>query len=533
MPSERRLHPLSFLFVVGRQFQQFLVPGLVVLVGAGSAGLDWQAWLPLVLIPYAAVAIVRSVSFRYRFDESELVITTGFIFRNERHVPYARIQNIDAVQNVFHRLLRVVEVRIETGGGQEPEARMVVLPQAALPEIRERVFAGRAEAVSRIATAPAEPGTRRTLLRLGPGDLVLAGFIDSRGMVIAGATFGLLWEVGLFDPTMDFVFGENAAGRGIVRDVVRGFFGGVVPSLGRIALMLGGFAALLLVMRLTSMAWSFFRLYGFRLERVGDDLRAEYGLFTRVMSTIPLHRIQTLTIREGPLHRLFGRASVRVDSAGGDETAGSAVKRESLAPIIRRERLPGLLRDVLIDVDADAVTWRPVDPRGFRRALRSSILFATVATTPFVVMLKWWTLALLAMLLAWAYVHARLYVKYLGWALAGRQSPPDGGQPSLVAPAGDDANERSNAAAVEDGAILFRSGYIWRHVTIARFTKIQAVTLTESPFDRRARMAGVRVDTAGASDASHRVDVPYLARETATRLFELLAGQAARTAFKW
>jgi putative membrane protein len=314
---------------------------------------------------------------------------------------------------------------------------------------------------------------------------------------------------------------------------VRGFFGGVAPSLGRIALMLGGFAALLLIMRLTSMAWSFFRLYGFTLERVGDDLRAEFGLFTRVMTTIPLHRIQTLTIREGPLHRLLHRASVRVDSAGGEETAGSAVKRESLAPIIRREQLPGLLRDVLIDVDADAVTWRPVDPRGFRRALKASILFATVATTPFVLMLKWWTLALWAMLLVWAYVHARLYVKHLGWALADRQSLPDGGQDGLVPPAGDDANERSNAAPVEDGAILFRSGYIWRYVTIARFTKIQAVTLTESPFDRRARMAGVRVDTAGASDASHRVDVPYLARETATRLFALLAGQAARTAFRW
>jgi putative membrane protein len=520
MPSERRLHPLSFLFVVGGQFQQFLVPGLLVLVGAGSAGLDWQAWLPLVLIPYAVAAIVRSVSFRYRFDESELVITTGFIFRNERHVPYARIQNIDAVQNVFHRLLGVVEVRIETGGGQEPEARMTVLPQGALHEIRERVFAGRAETVPGIATAPAESETRRTLLRLGVGDLVLAGFIDSRGMVIAGATFGLLWEVGLFDPTMDLVFGEDATGRGIVRDVVRGFFGGGIPSLGRVALMLGAFAALILVMRLTSMAWSFVRLYGFRLDRIGEDLRAEFGFFTRVMSTIPLHRIQTLTIREGPLHRLFDRASVRVDSAGSEDAAGNAVKRESLAPIIRRDQLPALLREVLIDVDADAVTWRPVDPRGFLRALRANIVFAVIVSLPFVVMLKWWTLVLLSMLLVWAYVHARLYVKHLGWALASRLAPPSGAAAPEPVPA-------------EDGAILFRSGYLWRHVTIARFTKIQAVTLGESPFDRRARMARVRVDTAGASDASHRVDVPYLARETATRLFELLAGQAARTAFRW
>ena len=119
MPSERRLHPLSFVFDIVGQVRQFVVPAGVVLVGAGSAGFAWEAWLVLLVIPSAIVAIVRALTFRYRFDPGELVITSGLIFRNERHVPYGRIQNIDAVQNILHRLLRVVEVRIETGGGDE------------------------------------------------------------------------------------------------------------------------------------------------------------------------------------------------------------------------------------------------------------------------------------------------------------------------------------------------------------------------------------------------------------------------------
>ena len=144
MPSERRLHPLSFAFDIVGQFRQFVVPGMVVLVGAGSAGLDWQGWLTLLVIPYAVIALVRSLTFRYRFDPDELVMTSGLIFRNERHVPYGRIQNIDAVQNVLHRLLRVVEVRVETGGGDEPEARMRVLPLPALEEMRDGPTADRA-----------------------------------------------------------------------------------------------------------------------------------------------------------------------------------------------------------------------------------------------------------------------------------------------------------------------------------------------------------------------------------------------------
>jgi putative membrane protein len=83
---------------------------------AGLAGV-----VPALADSSTVIAIIQSISFRYRFDEGELVITTGLFFRNERHVPCARIQNINAVQNLFHRLLGVVEVRVETGGGTSPK----------------------------------------------------------------------------------------------------------------------------------------------------------------------------------------------------------------------------------------------------------------------------------------------------------------------------------------------------------------------------------------------------------------------------
>jgi hypothetical protein len=41
------------------------------------------------------------------------------------------------------------------------------------------------------------------------------------------------------------------------------------------------------------------------------------------------------------------------------------------------------------------------------------------------------------------------------------------------------------------------------------------------------------VDTAGAGEFSHRVDVPYLPRDAAAGLAQRLAEQAANTSFKW
>jgi len=504
MPSERRLHPLSFVFHVGGQLQQLVVPGVVLLVGAGSAGLDWQLWAMSLIIPSALFALFRCLSFRYRFDDTELVITSGFIFRKERHVPYARVQNIDARQNLLHRFFRVIEVRIETGGGEEPEASMRVLPMPALDEIREKVFAGRGSAAADVVETAAQREVQ-TLLELHPRDLLLAGFIDSRGMVIVGAAFGLLWELGLFDRTMDMIFGDNASGRGLARRVFRAVFDGGPWPVGQVLQMVLVFLAVLLALRLLSMFWSLIRLYGFRLERSGDDLQARFGLLTRVMANIPLHRIQTLTIREGPFHRLSNTVSVRVDSAGSDAkpgSSGAAVKRESLAPIVSRARLPQLLHDVLPEIDLSEVAWRPVHPRAFRRAIKVSAVFYAVMSVPLISILEWWSPIVIVPLAFFAYTDARLRVKHLGWALG-------------------------------DRAVLFRSGWLIREQSIARFTKIQAVTLRESPFDRRNQMASVSVDTAGAGDASHHVAIPYLGRDTAGEVYEQLSDEAARTSFRW
>jgi len=164
--------------------------------------------------------------------------------------------------------------------------------------------------------------------------------------------------------------------------------------------------------------------------------------------------------------------------------------------------VPDIVREVLPGFDLAAVEWRAADPRAFRRVFRRSAAFSALASVPFVGPLGWWVIALLAALLLWARLHARLYVKHLGWALTA-------------------------------DAVLFRSGWWWRHVTVARFERIQAVALHESPFDRRASMARVRADTAGGGEASHRVNIPYLPLETARALAGLLAAQAGRTAFQW
>jgi putative membrane protein len=377
MPSEHRLHPASILFNLAGQAKELLVPGLIVIFTA-RRGDAWQIWGMFLLIPYVVVAISRYLTFRYRYEEHELAMRWGLVFRKERHVPYGRIQNLDAVQNPFHRLFGVATVRLETGGGDEPEARMSVLPLDAFDEMRRRVFEGRAAAAAAPVeglAAEAPPAVRGvTLLQLEPRALMVAGLIENRGMVLIAAALGVIWEAGLGDGLMDRILGEQSPGRGPLRRVFAALVGRAAMPWREVAVMAGVFIGALLVIRLLSMIWGLIRLSGFTLTRTGEDLRSTYGLFTRVTATIPMRRIQTLTIVEGPWHQLFGWAAVRVTTAGGGARGrgqqGGTAEREWLAPIIRRDALAAFLRDVLPEVRVDELGWARVHPRVRPRAPR-------------------------------------------------------------------------------------------------------------------------------------------------------------------
>lgn len=526
MQSELRLHPLSVGFAIVTQVRRFLIPLLIGGFSASRWGVGWQPLVGFVLLPMALSSVVRYLTYRYRFEPKELVIRSGLVFRQERHIPYARIQNLDVVQGVAHRLTGVVEIQIQTGGGSEPEAKMSVLPESAVPDLRRRVFEGRKGAPpglpaegagDAILSAEPEEGTGAAakpdaaqgdgsagelLLHLPPGELLVYGLVQNRGMIVIAAGLGVAWELGVMERLAAAVFGNGSWARGVLDDVTGSAFGGEL-ALGAIALALAGIVAILLIARVLSIAWAWVRLHDFTIRRVGEDLQTRFGLLTRVSATIPIRRIQKLTIHEGPLHRLAGRVALRVDTAGASRfDQGDEAHRQWLAPILRRERLARFVREVLPELDLDAVVWEPVSPGAFRRVLKESAAVATLVSIPFIFVIGRGGLIVLAGALVWAGLYARRYVDALGWA-------------------------------VRPGAVLYRSGWLWRRTSVARFAKIQIVSLKASPFDRRREMARVAVDTAGAGSGSHALEIPYLPVLRARELTDALAGAAARIEFTW
>jgi putative membrane protein len=508
--TDRRLHPLSILFDIAQHLRDFIVPLAVAIFAARS-----QRMMIISSALVAGFSIIGAVwnwiTYRFRYEEHDLVVRSGKIFRNERHIPYNRIQNIDAVQNVVHRLFGVAVVQVQTGSGSEPEATLKVLALPALADMRERVLAARSVAahestgadgvelheVPAIAEAPKQPAIK--LLHLPPRELLLAGLIENRGMALIAAAIATLSR---FDPLEEWF--ANRVGRWIPEWARVSFEADVAQNVGG-ALVAGAIALLiiLLFVRAISTLWAFIRLYDFTLVRDGDDLRAEYGLFTRVTATIPVRRVQTISLHQRLLHRRTNRAAIRVTTAGGagtSEGGGKKREREWLAPIIAIDQVVPLLREIDGSIAFDHLEWQRVHPAAKWRLFRMSALWAAVLTLPTIWFIGWWAAGIGALLLLRAAARSRGIARNLG-------------------------------AAIVDGRAFFRSGWFDRVTTVIRFERIQTASVSQNIFDRRTGMATVSVDSAGTGSSG--LQMPYIRRDDAMLLHEQLARAAVGTPFTW
>lgn len=516
MPSEpaadapvQRLHPSSLIFGLGSAARSLIVPGIILLFASRSGG--YEAWVMVLFVPVSVGILAKYLTYHYRLGPEDLVIREGILTRNERHIPYARIQNIDLIQNPLHRLLGVAVVRIETGSGGKAEAEIKVLSLGAVEEMRSRVFpdgvsGGRVPDAAEVAEPGRIPATAppvvagQALVELSVRDLVVMGVISNRGMVVVAAAVGLLSQTGLFDFDADRWKRSDLETFQWIPDAIVATW-----PLGIVVALAGALIALSIVTRLLSIVWAVVQFYGFSLVKRGDDLRADYGLMTRVSATVPSHRIQLVSTHMSRLHRWFDRQAVQVETAGGgggEGGEGATSRSQWLAPVIARSRVGPLIAQVLPGIDVDAVDWQPIEARAWKRIFKRGLFWVIPLSIIAAYAMRPWGVLVAVPALWLAYQHSRRWVAATGYALL-------------------------------PGAILFRSGWWGQRLSIVRFNKIQVLDLSQSPFDRRLAMATLSVDTAGAGPAGHRIDIPYLATATAREIEARLLAETSRTAFRW
>lgn len=486
---ERRLHPLSWLFVLMASLREFALPLIAALVFGRRGQGPWEL---IGLIGGAALALHAGVvyfSYRFRIEGDELRIRSGVFRRQTRHIPFRRIHNVTVHQGPLHRLFGVAEVKLESAAGVKPEAHMRVLrladAQALEALVRQR---GRADD----AGAPVPPAP--ALLTLDSAEVVRLGLISNRGMVLVAAAFGLLAQSG------SNVFAELAESASApLLGWARQFPLGPLPWLvGGLAL----FLVFVLVLRLLSVLLALLQFHGFTLRREDDRLQVDGGLLTRIRANAPLRRIQAWHLHESLLHRWFRRRSLSVDTAT-TVAANQGRSLRELVPVATPDKVDELLEELLPNAGWPDLPWRSVHPRAWRRMVKPPVFLTMLASG--LLGLRYGIDALwLGLLLPWWLWRARKLAGCLGYCAG-------------------------------DRLVAVRSGWLDRHWRFAEIAKLQGLRLTRSPFDRRHGMATLWLDTAGASGnpMAPALRIPYLPEADARRLLAELGQRIAATRLRW
>jgi putative membrane protein len=379
---------------------------------------------------------VRWTRFRWRVEADQLIIERGLLQRTRRVIPIERIQAVQTVRKIRHRVFGVVGLRIETVGGDETEGQLDALKPATAVQV-QRVLLREAETTP---TASAEPaGT--VLAHCTPRMLFVAGLTGGRVGVAAAI----------------LAFAEQVAGQRLTNAILSApeRFGVTVVVL---LVLLGAAVAFLLSVVATAVAY-----WDFTVTRDGDLIRLHRGLLDERRDTVPLARVQSLTIEENVVRRAFGLAAVKMVVAGrAGEDEGLT---DTLLPIARREEAFALVGTMLGIAGLDQVVLQPMPSVARVRRLWRAATVVVVITTALLIVLEW-PLGLLGLLSAGLAVPTALAAyRALGW------------------------HRNSHVVVARNGVLVRRTSITPAHAP-------QSVRLSSSPFQRRLNLATLRLEIA-------------------------------------
>lgn len=493
--QEQRLHPWSWLFVLGQQLRQFILPlaALVIFGGRGDRAGFWTSIGPLIAVGFLVVySVLQYFTYRYRIGSDGLSVREGWLHRSLREIPYSRIHNVVLHQTVLHRMFDVAEVRLESAGGQKPEAQMRVLRmQDALA--LESLVRHRGQVVEEALAAPEQD----SLLRLSTAEVVRLGVVSNRGMVVVMlAAFGASWQIFPDRVMANFI---KATARQLTGYASHLHLGWLSTAVAAAALVL----VALLLMRGLSVLLALVQYHGFRLTEEQRRLTVHRGLLSKLRTSVARRRIQAWTLQEGVLHRLLRRRSLRIDTAVAEQQGqGEQRALKELAPIATAAACDALIQHLLPQAHWPRQDWRPLPARSWWRLFLPGALFWLALTAG---LLSYFGSAWVLLLLLW-----------LPWsAYASRQ------------------HARRMAYAVDAQLIAVRGGWWSRHWRFAEIDKLQALRLTRSPTDRLLGTAGLWLDTAGAGGLAPPLQLRFLPEAEARQLYRQLGSALARRKLRW
>jgi putative membrane protein len=501
-----RTHPATVVTKTARSLVQmiFFLFVFVFFRSAGDGGVAVASFVGVVLLFTLASSLLSWLAwsrFTYGIVGNDLLIVEGILVRKRRTIPLARIQGVNVRADLVMRALGLAELRVQTaGGGDEPEAKIGSIPLADAEVLRAALLRGHKTAEESAGTTAenpifgADPAGRMSDFRgaLGGAEVVREqatfeyalsiGRLALAAVTSKQITIMLLIAMGFSGQIAEFAgpqFFEDAA---------------TAASMVAIPVLVFAIVAALLIGLAIAVVVAVVRTWGFVARRVDRRIETEAGLLERRMTSLPVGRVQTVSIDETWIRRLLGYQSVYVETAGfgrRDEDRGG-LSKAAIVPLAKRDEIEPLMNGLLPEAQAfPPVTALP------RRSLRFYVFAPTLAV--FLIVLP--------------IIVMQLFYLPVGAIVVGGIAVPV----AAVVAGTRVLNWRAAGVGTDAVAMTVRTGVIGhRWVRIGR-SRIQSLHVKQNPFQRRAGLATLTASTISASSEAKR-SVSHIPLEDAERI---------------
>ncbi len=492
----QRTSPFAIVYFVGKVFAnlaknatQVIAPTAAFFVAfPGSTQTKIVLAVTGLIVITVVTSILRYWFFRFRIADDAVLIREGVINKKQLDIKFSRIQGVNTEQSFIFRFFDLVTISFDTAGSAGSEGQLPAVKSGFSESLKDRI--GR---LRKDAPDDAEPELdlpdAPPLLQLDWGDMVRIGLADRRAFVFLAVL------APLFDQMTE---GVGQAIANAFEDVATD-----IAEMGTAiaATLIGGIVLfIVMVLVLGSIVAAFLRYHNFRLYLADDRLRSIGGLLTRHEATMDTGKVQVARISQSLVMRWMNRLRIVLKQASSSkQKADKSFRIPAAEPGFQQAFLGDVFAPEAdgLDLDLESPALERVD----LRLLRPRILYFGILPALAVSLLFWFEGApgyfvVFAWVPIWAVIQWRLW-----WRLG---------------------------YCVSADALVRRTGFFATRLDVFLLRKVQRVTVTQSPYQRRKGLASMRFFLASGS-----IRVPYIDAERAATIRDYVLYRVESSTKPW
>lgn len=483
---------VAILMIIWKTYRVLIrqiFPFLVIFFVGKSAKSNFGNYFIYFVSAVALIGMIYSILafFRYYFhiEEDKLIVEKGVFGRSKTIIPFERIQTINFEQNLAHQVFSVLRLKVDTAGSAQKEFEFDAIANDQAHALREIILEKKsklkpiAERVEYETEVLEEKKAYKSILKLSIFDLIKVGITEnhfrSGGLIL----FALWW------------IWDNLSEAGLDPEK---YTEGIDPLAGGVIILVGLAVIFIILAFLFSLIRTVLKYFGLEFWRSENGFKISSGLFTKKDTSALDHKIQMISWSDNLLRKIVGYYQLSLKQAS---SVAISNKSSINIPGCRQDQIDMVTRALYGSKAFDDIEMESVDIRFmYRRMFFLSligippIVLGYFDSKPFFIIFG---------ILLISYFIITSYFRYKKCKFG--------------------HNEKM---------MMIRGGLFGDKAETLPIIKLQNVEISQSPYQRRKRLANVKIHTAAGN-----VTIPYIGYDRAIQLTDYLLYKTESSNKRW